>query len=128
MRWFALNARKKFWRQFRYSARTRVIIDEKSVRIVQRMKNPTARKSGNRLQVAGHSNAKNKTTAPSTRMAQVEFKGNRPDLKKQALSAHVLMCLKTMGDFRHGWAFFICSCCRSLALPKPLTPGAGHAD
>jgi len=30
---------------FRYSARTRVIIEEKSVRIVQRMKNPAARKA-----------------------------------------------------------------------------------
>src|SRR5262249_48971060 len=34
---------KKFLHNFRYSARTRVIVDEKSVRIVQRMKNPAAR-------------------------------------------------------------------------------------
>ena len=35
--------KKKFVHNFRYSARTRVIVDEKSVRIVQRMKNPAAR-------------------------------------------------------------------------------------
>src|SRR5215469_113107 len=34
---------KKFVHNFRYSARTRVIVDEKSVRIVQLMKNPAAR-------------------------------------------------------------------------------------
>jgi len=37
-------AQKKFRGEFRYSARTRVIIDEKSVRIVQRMKKLAARK------------------------------------------------------------------------------------
>ena len=34
---------KKLCHIFRYSARTRVIIEENSVRIVQRMKNPAAR-------------------------------------------------------------------------------------
>src|SRR5262249_14121268 len=36
---------KKFWHEIRYSARTRVFIGEKSVRIVQRIKNPAARSS-----------------------------------------------------------------------------------
>jgi len=36
---------KKFGGICRYSARTRVVIGEKSVRIVQRMKNPAARKA-----------------------------------------------------------------------------------
>ena len=36
---------KKFRGVFRYSARTRVIIGEKSVRIVQRMENPAAGKA-----------------------------------------------------------------------------------
>jgi len=36
-------APKKSCHCFRYSARTRVIIEEKSVRIVQRMENPAAR-------------------------------------------------------------------------------------
>src|SRR5262249_33366093 len=37
------KARKKIRGHIRYSARTRVIIEEKTVRIVQRMKNPAAR-------------------------------------------------------------------------------------
>jgi len=41
---------KKIRGKFRYSARTRVIIEEKSVRIVQRMENPAA---GFRLSVNG---------------------------------------------------------------------------
>ena len=49
-----IMAQKKFWHEIRYSARTRVIIDEKSVRMVQRMKNPAARKPGNRLGVTGN--------------------------------------------------------------------------
>jgi len=36
------SPKKKFRGKFRYSARTRVIIEEKSVRIVQRMENPAA--------------------------------------------------------------------------------------
>jgi len=36
---------KKLCHVFRYSARTRIIIEEKCVRIVQRMKNPAARKN-----------------------------------------------------------------------------------
>ena len=39
-----IKAQKKFRGNIRYSARTRVFIEEKSVRIVQRMKNPAARK------------------------------------------------------------------------------------
>src|SRR5215467_14207827 len=41
--WDRKSLEKKFRGQIRYSARTRVIVEEKTVRIVQRMKNPAAR-------------------------------------------------------------------------------------
>ena len=58
---------KKFGVQFRYSARTRVVIEEKSVRIVQRMKNLAARKT--RGQVTGH------------RQQEPETKTNNPQVR-----------------------------------------------
>src|SRR5262249_3154329 len=55
------NRPKKLCHVFRYSARTRVIIDEKSVRIVQRLKNPAARKPAFSCELRAPSEAQNPT-------------------------------------------------------------------
>src|SRR5215831_5858464 len=61
---------------FRYSARTRVIIEEKSVRIVQRMKNPAARireqATGNRQQVTGAQN-QNQNQKPRAKSQKPQY-------------------------------------------------------
>src|SRR5215469_9747981 len=44
---------------FRYSARTRVIVEENSVRIVQRMKNPAARKAASSFELLAPSRTRN---------------------------------------------------------------------
>jgi len=53
------KGQKKLCHIFRYSARTRVIVEENSVRIVQRMKNPAARKAASSFELLAPSRTRN---------------------------------------------------------------------
>src|SRR5215813_9757183 len=76
---------KKFRGKFRYSARTRVIIEEKSVRIVQRMENPAAR-TIHRLALTANHNSLRSRLPEGPRPASGSLDADTPRLCRYAAS------------------------------------------
>src|SRR5262249_49261547 len=76
---------KKFRGKFRYSARTRVIIEEKSVRIVQRLKNPAAR-TIHRLALTANHNSLRSRLPEGPRPASGSLDADTPRLCRYAAS------------------------------------------
>src|SRR5215471_12626702 len=82
-----VNSRQKKFRRgkFRYSARTRVVIEEKSVRIVQRMENPAAR-TIHRLALTANHNSLRSRLPEGPRPASGSLDADTPRLCRCAAS------------------------------------------
>src|SRR5215467_14804085 len=73
---------KKFRGKFRYSARTRVIIEEKSIRNVQRMKNPAAGKAASSFDLLAPSRTRNQNPNLLNHKGHEVNTGNRVEKAK----------------------------------------------